>query len=141
MVALARDLLVQFAEEQSWTGRARLVEQAASRFVEGGLAHGERLAALDLFRLALYVAEPLVRRVLAESIKRSRDLPHDIVRALAADIPEVSAPFLAASPLLSEEELLPLVKSGGALRRAAIACRSSLSNRLVEAIFGRTAAA
>jgi uncharacterized protein (DUF2336 family) len=141
MVALTRELVVQFAEEQFWKERARIAERVATRFVEGGLAFAEQQAALDLFRIALYDSEPLVRRVLAESIKHASALPSDIVRCLAEDVPEVSAPFLAASPLLGEDELLPLVKCGGAMQRAAIACRASLSERLLEALFGRTAAA
>src|SRR5579872_4785097 len=100
MVALTRDVVVQFAEEQSWTGRAKITERVATRFVEGSPSLSEYQVAIDLFRLALYDGEPLVRRVLAESIKHARNLPRDIVRALVQDVPEVSAPFLAASPLL-----------------------------------------
>lgn len=141
MVALTRDVIVQFADEQAWTGRAKIAEQVATRFVAGGLTASEQEVALDLIRLALYDGEPLVRRVLAESIKLACALPRDVVRALAQDLPEVSAPFLAASPLLDEDELLPLARSGSALRRAAIACRPTLSERIAEILFGRTAAA
>lgn len=141
MVALTRDVVIQFAEEQAWIGRAKVAERVATRYVEGGFSPAEQRVALDLLRLALYDAEPLVRRVLAESVKHARFLPRDIVLTLAQDLPEVSAPFLAASPLLGEDELLSLAKRGGALQRAAIARRSFLSERLANVIFGRTAAA
>lgn len=141
MVPLARDVVVQFAEEQSWTKRAKFAEQAAMRFLDGGLSPAEHQAALDLFRLAIYDGEALVRRVLAESIKHARALPRDIVRALVNDLPEVSAPFLACSPLIAEEDLVRLAKTGGTLLRAAIACRPSLSERLADALLGEIAAA
>ena len=86
----------------------------------------ERRAAHDLFRIALYDGETVVRRVLAESLKHARDLPRDIVRRLAQDVPEVSAPFLAASPLLGDEDLMPIAKCGATAQRTAIAGRPRL---------------
>lgn len=141
MAALTRDFVIQFAQEHSWTARAKSVEKVATDYVDGALQAAESLAALDLFRLALYDAEPLVRRVLAESIKHARDLPRDIVRMLARDIPEVSAPFLAASPQLSDDELLSIAQAGASVQRAAIACRPRLSARVANVLFGRAAVA
>ena len=141
MGALTRDFVIQFAQEQSWTARAKSIEKVATDYVGGAFDLAERHAAHDLFRLALYDAEPLVRRVLAESIKHARDLPRDVVRTLAQDIPEVSAPFLAASPLLGEDELLSIAKAGASVQRAAIACRPSLSERVANVLFGRAAVA
>jgi len=106
MFAVTRLMVLQFAQEPSWTERAKTVERVATLYAEGALGGEERAAALDLFRVALYDGEPLVRRVLAESIKRARDLPRDIVRSLARDRPDVSAPFLASSPLVVEEDLI-----------------------------------
>jgi hypothetical protein len=104
MIALTRETVLHCAAEHSWTARAKTIERAATRYVEGSLSAAERQAALDLFRLAVDDGEPLVRRVLAESIKYARDLPRDVVEAIACDVPEVSAPFLAASPLVGDDE-------------------------------------
>ncbi len=134
-------MALYFAQEQSWTERAKTVERAATFYVEGALDEEGRLAALDLFRLALYDGEPLVRRVLAESIKRARELPRDIVRTLARDVPEVSAPFLAASPLIADEDLLAIARDGASAQRAAIARRLALPNRVAQALFGRAVVA
>jgi uncharacterized protein (DUF2336 family) len=117
------------------------VSHLRSIFSQGGYATAERPATLDLIRLALYDGEPLVRRVLAESLKHSHDLPRDVVRRLVQDIPEVSAPFLAASPLLGDDELLALAKSGATAQRAAIACRQRLSPRVATIVCGRAAVA
>jgi uncharacterized protein (DUF2336 family) len=137
MVAITRELVVRFAEEPSWTARAKIAERVATRYAENALATNERLSALDLLRLAIYDGEPLVRRVVAETVKFARDLPRDIVRALAADVPEVSVPFIAVSPLLGEEDLLSIAKIGAAAQRAAIACRPRLSSRVANLVLGR----
>ncbi len=105
MIALTRETVVKCAQEASWTARAKTIERAATRYVEGSLSPAERQAALDLIRLALDDGEPLVRRVLAESVKHARELPRDVVRAIAHDLPEVSAPFLAVSPLVADDDL------------------------------------
>jgi uncharacterized protein (DUF2336 family) len=140
MAGAARDIIQDFAQEQSWTERAKIVEQTATLYVEGVLDE-ERATALDLFRLALYDGEPLVRRVFAETIKHARELPRDIVRTLAQDIPEVSAPFLAVSPLIGDDELLAIAQGGASVQRAAIARRHELSQRVLRALFGRAAVA
>jgi len=141
MVAPTREFVIQFAQEQSWTVRAKTVERVATLYVEGAFEDASLQAALDLFHLAIYDSEPLVRRVLAESIKHARALPRDIVRTIAQDIPEVSAPFLAASPLLGDDELLSIARGGATVQRAAIACRPSLSARVANVLFGRAAVA
>lgn len=121
--------------------RAKTVETVASAYDTGALGLAERRAAIDLFRIALYDSEPLVRRVLADSLKHVHDLPRDVVRRIAHDIPDVSAPFLAASPLLGDDELLPLAKSGAAAQRAAIASRPHLSPRIASVLCRRDAVA
>ncbi|HUK58700.1 MAG TPA: DUF2336 domain-containing protein [Stellaceae bacterium] len=134
-------MVLQFAQEHSWTERAKTVERAATLYVDGALDPDARMAALDLFRLALYDGEPLVRRVLAESIKHARELPRDIVRTLASDAPEVSAPFLASSPLIADEDLLAIAQGGVSAQRAAIARRLTLPSRVARILFGQPAVA
>lgn len=134
MTALARDSIAQFIEEGSWTARAKMVERIATRYVEGGLGEVERCTAEDLFRLALYDGEALVRRVLAETLKHATEMPRDIVLALAHDVVDVAAPFLAASPLLEDDELMPIVAGGSSAHRLAVTARRPLSSRIADAL-------
>ena len=136
MTVLTRDMMQRFTEEPCWTVRARIVESVATRYVENMFEDGERAAALDLFRLALYDAEPLVRRVLAETIKHASELPRDIVRSIVTDDPEVSAPFLAESPLLSDDDLIAIALLGSRAERAAIARRPRLPPQVARAVRG-----
>jgi uncharacterized protein (DUF2336 family) len=141
MAAGSRALIAQFIEEVSWTARAKALERLATRFAEDGLEPGEWHAVTDAFRIALYDAEPLVRRVLAESVKSSPALPRDILLALARDIAAVAAPLLQHSDLLTEDDLLPIVVRGTPAHRHAIARRRLISGRVSEALlsFGERA--
>jgi uncharacterized protein (DUF2336 family) len=141
MVKLTHETVMEFAGERSWTMRAKVIDRVATRYVDHALAPAERPVALELFRLALADGEKTVRRILAESLKNAATLPRDIVDALAQDAPEVSAPFLAASPLLAEDDLIAIATSGTGAQREAIACRAKLSERLARILHFRQAAA
>jgi uncharacterized protein (DUF2336 family) len=130
----SRELIMQLIEEGSWTARAKSLERLATRFVEERLEEGEWNAVTDAFRIALYDAEPLVRRVLAESVKSSAALPRDILLALARDIAPVASPLLEHSRLLDEDDLLPILARGMTAHRLAIAGRKLISTRVVDAL-------
>lgn len=134
MMALARDDLGRFIEEDSWMARARMVEAIATRYLEGALGVAERDIAEELFRLTLFDGEKLVRRVMAEALKHAAELPRDIVLGLAQDVADVATPFLAASPLLGDEDLLDVVVGGATAQRLAVAARRRLSARVAEAL-------
>jgi uncharacterized protein (DUF2336 family) len=130
----SRELITQLIEEGSWTARAKSLERLATRFVEERLEEGEWNAVTDAFRIALYDAEPLVRRVLAESVKSCGALPRDILLSLARDIASVAAPVLEHSRLLNEDDLLPIVARGTTAHRLAMASRKLISTRVVDAL-------
>ncbi|HUZ73635.1 MAG TPA: DUF2336 domain-containing protein [Stellaceae bacterium] len=137
MTALTRDMVYRFAEEPSWTVRAKTIERIATRYAEEAIDADECAVAFDLFRLARFDAEPLVRRVLAEALKYTAALPRDIVRAIVADVAEVSAPFLACSPLLAEDDLAAIATAGSPAQRMAIARRARLPRRVRYLLQGR----
>src|SRR5215472_3657677 len=134
MIGATREVIIQLIEETSWTERAKLVERLGTRFSVGGLADSEWHAISDAFRVALFDSEPLVRRVLAESVKLASDLPRDILLSLARDTAAVAIPVLEHSPMLSDTDLLPLVKHGAPAHRFAIAGRRHISARLAGAL-------
>lgn len=130
MATWTREIIAELIEEGSWTARAKSLERLATRFAEGGLEEAEWHAVTDAFRIALYDAEPLVRRVLAESVKSTSDLPRDVLLALARDIAAVAAPVLEHSRLLTEDDLLPIVLNGSTAHRFAVAGRRLISGPL-----------
>jgi uncharacterized protein (DUF2336 family) len=130
MAIVTRDVIVQLIEESRWTQRAKSLEQLATRFIEGGLGTAEWHTITDAFRVALYDGEPLVRRVLAETVKFAADLPRDILLSLARDIAAVATPVLEHSPALHENDVLPIVQRASPAHRFAIAGRRRVSERV-----------
>lgn len=134
MSGATREVIIHLIEETSWTERAKLVERLGTRFSAGGLAASEWHAITDAFRVALFDSEPLVRRVLAESVKLASDLPRDILLSLARDTAAVAIPVLEHSARLNDLDLLPLVERGSPAHRFAIAGRQHMSRRIAEAL-------
>ena len=83
-------------------------------------------AAADLIRQALRHSDEAGRRRLCDAVKSLTVLPHDIVLTLASDQHSVALPFIAHSPLLTDEDLVKLVWSGDASQRVTIAARPGL---------------
>jgi uncharacterized protein (DUF2336 family) len=86
-------------------------------------------------------ALPEVRRILAEEMKRAEGVPAQLVERLARDDdPDVAAPVLEFSPLLTEDflvELIATVTSGAGAKLAAVARRESLGAAAADAIVAR----
>ncbi len=65
---------------------------------------------------------PTVRHILAEALKSEADAPPELIRRLARDIEIiVAAPVLEFSPVLTDEDLMDIIRASpavGALRRA-----------------------
>jgi len=122
-------------DDPSWVRRAMLVEQVTMRYRTGEFTPAQRCAAEDAFRVALYDGEPLVRCVLADSLKRLVDIPRDIIRKLAHDEAQVARPILQHSPALNDDDLIRAAREGGRSHCLAITERSSVSTRVAEALY------
>lgn len=98
----------------------------------------KRLATFVLEIVDILAADslPRVRATLAEEIKLATTVPPSVVQKMARDIEEiVSAPILEYSPLLSDQDLLAIVKeglTGGGLM--ALARRRALSEPIADAV-------
>ena len=75
-----------------------------------------------------------VRAALAESLKQSEAVPHDIAAALAADAVEVALPILQFSQLLTDEDLLGVIAADDAKKQVAIARRATVSADVADAL-------
>ncbi len=72
---------------------------------------------------------PTVRHILAEALKSEADAPPELIRRLARDIEIiVAAPVLEFSPVLTDEDLMDIIRASPAVGAlSAIARRSNLS--------------
>jgi uncharacterized protein (DUF2336 family) len=121
-------------DEANWTARAKCAERVAALYCQGRLDAVERDLAEETFRLLCYDGEIVVRRLLAECLKRVPSLPRDIALPLATDKSEIAVPFIEDSPSLADADLLVILRDHPGPHRTAIAARQRLSESVSDAL-------
>lgn len=126
------DLLVR---EPSPTIRVRVCEKIAGGYNSGLYTESETRLANEIFRLLLKDTEVRVRKLMAEELKSNMEVPHDVVWALANDVDEIAVPVLQYSYVLSEDDLLAIVRATREHPKLkAIARRETLSKEVSHAL-------
>lgn len=126
------------AADQTGVVREQLARKVAKLLPEASQADNRRAQAHVLAVLEALAQDqaPRVRMVLAEEIKSSPDVPHQVALKLAQDTDlAVSGPMLACSPVLTEDDLIAIIETcptPGA--RSAIASRQNVNERVSHAI-------
>ncbi len=129
---LVDELGHRMLEEPHWVARAKAAERLSALFCGGTLCTEEGRQAEEFFRLACLDGEVLVRRVLAESLKRSEQLSRKTALLFAADRPDVAAPLIEHSPILCEDDLLRILREETHAHRLAVARRFELGEPISE---------
>jgi uncharacterized protein (DUF2336 family) len=119
----ARTLL----EASDWVGRAKAADAVAAWFCGEGLGADERARAEECFRLIRLDGEMLVRRILAEGVKRAPFLSREILLLFAGDRAEVAAPLIECSPVFGDADLLRILREESPAHRLAVARRYQVS--------------
>ncbi len=114
--------------------RARTTAKIAAQFDARTLSPAERRIAEDIFRALVKDTGILVREALAAHLKSTPDLPHDVALALAKDVDSVALPMLKFSEVLTEEDLIEIVRSQEPAKQAAIAQRPTVTAGVSEAL-------
>ena len=134
-VHLTPEDIQQLVKEPSANMRSRIAEKVAAGYNSGLFNETEHLLALEIFRLLLRDTEVRVRRAVAESLKHSLSVPHDVIFHLANDVPDVATHVLQHSFVLTEEDLIAIVQATREIPKLkAIAKRESLSKSLAHAL-------
>lgn len=98
------------------------------------LSRVERQSATAIMQFMANDAVELVRRALAVTLQNSPHLPRELARKLAADVDSIAMPILASSPVLTDDDLIDVVRSGVAIRQMAVAGRKTVSPSVVRVI-------
>ncbi|KAA5805004.1 DUF2336 domain-containing protein [Alkalicaulis satelles] len=114
--------------------RALAARKVCARYAGPGLTDEERELGAEIVRVLAQDAAELVRRALSVTLQRSPYLPEDVARQLMGDIDSIALPIIAGSPVLSDEDLIAIVRSGGPRRQTAVAARETLSEPLTAEI-------
>ncbi len=126
--------VARLLSEPTAENRAVAATKVSEQFVAGSLSEEEREIAEEIFKIMVKDAEVRVREALSESLKSSDAISHDVAVALANDVDEVSMPMLEFSEVLTDEDLVEIIKSQGSEVQQAVAKRSNVSADLADSI-------
>ncbi len=131
--------LIAMAGESSSERRRQLLRELSEHFF-GSPTHGEAEAELysDVFTRLLADMETAVRAELAQRFSTHLTAPRSLIRRFASDEIEVAAPVLQASPVLTDEDLLAVVRTQGQGHLRAVSRRASVSETVSDVIVARS---
>lgn len=114
--------------------RAELATKIAADLSASDLSAGEVRMAQDIVRILARDVEEKVRASLSRGLRHSPNLPRDVARKLADDIEYVALPMLADSLVLTDQDLIEIVRHGSSMKQEAIASRANLAGGVSEAL-------
>jgi uncharacterized protein (DUF2336 family) len=114
--------------------RAEVASKLAAEIDSPRLTEAEHSLAQDIVRVMAKDVEATVRAALSQSLRGAVRLPHDVALRLANDIEIVAMPILSFSPVLTDQDLMKLVRQGSPEKQQAIAGRSNLSEKVADVI-------
>lgn len=134
---LTKQDVERLLSEPSTDNRADTAAKLAGDFQAGSLSEPERALALEIFGIMAEDAAERVRQALAEHLKECREIPRMLARRLAADVDTVAIPVLRHSEVLTDDDLIEIVRSSGEAKQCAIAGRPALSDTVAVSLVER----
>ncbi len=113
------------ADSSPWK-RAQIAATVALLFVKGELSESEQRFATGILDVLARDLELQVREALSNHVKHCALLPNSIAMQLAMDVDTVALPILRYSSVLTDEDLLEIVRTGGASKQIVVARRDDL---------------
>lgn len=134
-MAALRDL-IGFAQRKTQQSRRVVFENINDLFLtaEGRLSDRERALMVEILGKLVHEMEMQVRRALAARLAQMETAPRELLLMLANDEVEVARPILRSSRLLSDPDLIEIVKHRSQEHLLVIALRAPLSAEVAEAI-------
>ena len=120
--------------EPSAAVRADVADKLARELDRAQLNDAELQIAQDIVRAMARDVELAVRRALANSLRRTRNLPRDVAVRLASDVEEVALPILSESPVLTDADLVEIIQHGSGRKHEAVAGRADVSEPVADAL-------
>jgi uncharacterized protein (DUF2336 family) len=122
-----------WARTASASDRAAGARALAEAYVRSSMSDEDRREAETALLSLLDDPSTLVRRAIAEALA-GEAAPRAVILGLAQDQPDIAAIVLAASPVLTEADLVDAVAIGGELQQVAVAHRGDIGVSLAAAI-------
>ncbi|MCJ9430297.1 DUF2336 domain-containing protein [Kordiimonas marina] len=126
--------VAKLLQDPNVENRADAASKVAATFGGHDLTESERKIAEDIFRFMLKDAAVRVRQALSESLKDNPDVPKDVATSLAQDVDEVAIPIIESSSVLSDADLINIVRTRDAEVQKAVAKRADVSEDVADAL-------
>jgi uncharacterized protein (DUF2336 family) len=134
--ALTQQDVQRLLTDPSPNTRAEMAGKVAGQFT-AHLSDSERVLAEDIVRLMARDVATRVRAALADSLKTTTSIPRDVALSLARDVEEVSLPFIEVSTVLTDADLVEIIRSGSADKQTAVAKRPAVSEQVADVLVER----
>jgi uncharacterized protein (DUF2336 family) len=114
--------------------RAHAAHKISRCIDDAELSAEERAHAQSIIAIMAQDAAVLVRRSLAVALKASPKLPREIANKLAMDVDSVALPVIMNSPILTDSDLIAILRASPPTKQVAVASRETLSVSVTGAI-------
>ncbi len=114
--------------------RAHAAHKICRCIEDAELSPEERTNAERILAIMAEDAAVLVRRALAVALKNSPKLPHELAVKLARDVETIALPVILNSPMLTDADLVEIVRTCPPTKQVAVASRETLSPIVTTAI-------
>lgn len=114
--------------------RAETAAGVAAELSKGSLTENERHIALKIVEVLARDTERQVREAIATHVKSCPFLPRKIANTLARDVESVAVPIIRYSEVLSDDDLLSVVRSDSVAKQLAVAKREAISPIVADAL-------
>ena len=114
--------------------RARAAHKICRCIEDSELSAEERAHAESILAIMAQDAAVLVRRALSVALKNSPKLPRDLAIKLAQDLDSIALPVILNSPMLTDADMVEIVRTCPPAKQVAVASRETLSVTVTSAI-------
>ena len=138
LATLSKDDLTRLMGDDPVAAQTDVVNKLSAHFNASGnqaMTHEQNKLANDIFSLLLSRADAQVRSTIAFNLKQSDKIPRDIALQMASDINEVALPIIQYSHVLSENDLLTIIKTANDQEKLmAVASRENVTEVVADAL-------
>ena len=126
--------VLRLLKDPSGANRKEAAVKIASTYSAEDLTPDERVIAEDILRAMAKDVETSVRIALSENLKEYAGLSHDLALTMASDVDSVALPVIQFSAVLSDKDLLQIVKTQSTEKQTAVAQRPIISEQVSDAL-------
>lgn len=131
---LSHEDVDRLLKEPSPHVRSEIASKLAQEIDSPRLTESEFSLAQEIVRLMAKDVETSVRQALATSLRHAVKLPHDVALKLAQDVEQVALPILENSTVLTDDDLVTIIRTGSDSKHEAIAGRPNVSLQVSDAL-------